>query len=301
MSEHIPYVSVCLPVYNGELYLRDAIASVLQQSFEDFELIISDNASIDRTAEICREFTGCDARVRFFRSDVNYGLAFNHNQAFKFARGRYAMWLGHDDVLAKEYLHRCLAVIEQDPELVLCFTNTNHIDDNGNLQRQVNIANPAASDRPSKRFQNTLHQVPIDAMSYGLIRTDVLKQTSLHGGFAESDRVLLAELALRGRFGLVSDYLFTRRFHSLKTSARYGDTRERTLVFDPTKAGKIFFPELLKASAFFSAIYRASLPVREGYRCYKHLLGWLWQHRGIVYKDVGVALNLVVRQHLSVN
>ena len=301
MTVRTPYVSVCLPVYNGELYIHDAIASVLQQSFEDFELIISDNASTDKTADICHEFTGCDDRVRYFRSDVNCGIALNHNRAFKCARGRYSMWFGHDDLLAKEYLGRCIEAIEQDRELVLCFTNTNHIDDNGNLLRRVDMANPAASDRPSKRFQNTLHQVPLDAMVYGLIRTEVLNQTFLHGGFEGSDRVLLAELALRGRFGLIPDYLFARRLHPLKTSTRYSDSRELTLVIDPTKAGKIFLPVLLKAFAFLSAIHRAKLPARESYRCYKHLLGWLWQQRFIVKEDVCIALNSIVRQHLSLN
>ena len=90
MTVRTPDVSVCLPVYNGELYISDAIASVLQQSFEDFELIIWDNASTDSTAEICHEFIDLDNRVRYFRSDVNCGLALNHNRAFKSALGRFS-------------------------------------------------------------------------------------------------------------------------------------------------------------------------------------------------------------------
>ena len=77
-------------------------------------------------------------------------------------------------------------------------------------------------------------------MAYGLIRTDELRQTSLHGGFAESDRVLLGELALRGRFGLIPENLYIRRVYPLKKSSRYIDTRERTLVFNLAKAGKFF-------------------------------------------------------------
>lgn len=135
MTVRTPDVSVCRPVYNGELYISDAIASVLQQSFEDFELIIWDNASTDRTAEICHEFIDLDNHVRYFRSDVNCGVALNHNRAFKSALGRLSMGFGHDDMLEKEYIARCLVAIEQDPEIVLCFTNTKHIDMNGKLQR----------------------------------------------------------------------------------------------------------------------------------------------------------------------
>lgn len=144
MTVRTPDVSVCLPVYNGELYISDAIASVLQQSFENFELIISDNASTDGTAEICHEFIDRDNRVRYFRSDVNGGLALNHNRAFKLAIGRFLMWFGHDDLLEKGYIRRCLESLERDPGLVLCLTNTKHIDENGHLQRQVTVESPAA-------------------------------------------------------------------------------------------------------------------------------------------------------------
>jgi hypothetical protein len=186
--------------------------------------------------------------------------------------------------------------MEQDPGLVLCFTNTTHVDDDGTLMRHVTLENPAAAGPPSKRFQNVLYQSPLDAMAYGLIRTDVLRQTALHGGFEGSDRVLLAELALRGRFGLIPEHLYARRFHPSKTSSRYRDARERTLVFDPAKAGTVFFPELLKAAGFFSAIRRATLPNGERYRCYKHLLGWFWNLRNAVLRDLGIGLRLLVNE-----
>lgn len=298
MTVSVPYVSVCLPVYNGELYVRDAIVSVLQQSFEDIELIISDNASTDGTAEICHEFVERDSRVRYFRSDFNCGLALNHNRAVKSAIGQFSMWFGHDDMLEKEYIARCLATLEQDPGLVLCFTHTKHIDKNGNLLRHVALNNPAASGSPSRRFQEVLYQAPLDAMIYGLIRVAVLKQTPLYGGFAECDRVLLGELALRGRFALIPEPLYIRRFHPLKTSSRFSDTRERTLVFDPAKAGKVFCPELLKAAGFYSAIRRASPLVGDTFRCYKHLLGWLWNLRRIVCKDVENSLRALLLQYL---
>src|SRR6516225_9483787 len=106
MTTRSPQVTVCLPVYNGQNYVGDAIRSVLGQTFEDFELVISDNASTDGTAEICRRAAARDPRVRYFRADTNRGLAWNHNHAFALAGGRYVMWMGHDDVLAAEYLSR---------------------------------------------------------------------------------------------------------------------------------------------------------------------------------------------------
>src|SRR4051794_17704887 len=95
MTPSYPEVSICLPVYNGENYVGEAIRSILGQSFENLELIISDNASTDETARICQAFAAQDSRVRYVRSPVNRGLAWNHNRAFALARGRYAMWIGH--------------------------------------------------------------------------------------------------------------------------------------------------------------------------------------------------------------
>ena len=77
-----PRVSVGMPVYNSEAYLREAVDSILSQSFADFELIISDNASTDSTEEICRAYASQDRRVRYLRSSVNIGANGNYNNVF---------------------------------------------------------------------------------------------------------------------------------------------------------------------------------------------------------------------------
>jgi len=284
-----PRVSICLPVYNGEEYIREAIRSVLDQTFEDFELIISDNASEDRTAEICNEFSTKDPRVFYSRSDINRGLAWNHNRTFAQAKGQFLMWIGHDDLLGRAYISRCIEAMDEDPGVVLSYSNANHIDDNGNSISQVDMNTPATSNKPSQRFQSILYTY-IDVMIYGLMKREILSQTALHGGFAESDRVLLAEMGLRGRFHLVPEYLYSRRFHHMKTSLT--DSRERTLVFDPSRAGKVFFPELDKSVALFSAVNRAELPLSERLSCYKHLLGWFQLRRNTFWKDLQIGLKI---------
>jgi glycosyltransferase involved in cell wall biosynthesis len=77
-----PQVSVGLPVYNGQNYLEETLKSILGQSFDDFELIISDNASTDETERICREFAARDHRIRYFRNPVNIGIPRNFNRTF---------------------------------------------------------------------------------------------------------------------------------------------------------------------------------------------------------------------------
>src|SRR6185436_20983418 len=113
MSASAPLVSIGIPVYNGENYLESALTRLLEQDFEDFELIVTDNASTDRTEEICRAFEQRDSRVRYFRNPVNIGLAANHNRTIELARGKYFKWAAHDDDFPKEMLTGFVRAIEE--------------------------------------------------------------------------------------------------------------------------------------------------------------------------------------------
>ena len=100
MATDGPRVSIGLPVYNGDNYLAETLDSILAQTFTDFELIISDNGSTDRTEAICRRYAAQDHRVRYVRNPSNLGAARNYKRAFELARGEYFKWNGHDDPLA---------------------------------------------------------------------------------------------------------------------------------------------------------------------------------------------------------
>ena len=93
-----PRVSIGLPVYNGQEFLEETLHSILNQTFNDFELIICDNASTDRTAEICRSFAKRDRRIRYYRNEINLGAAKNFNGVFFLARGEYLKWSDNDDL-----------------------------------------------------------------------------------------------------------------------------------------------------------------------------------------------------------
>ena len=293
MNDHIPCVSICLPVFNGENYVREAIKSVLEQTFANLELIISDNASTDGTADICHDACVRDQRVRYRCAEVNYGLARNFNFAFHMARGRFVMWMGHDDIIAADYVRRCVEAMETDRDVVLCFAYTNYIDEKGILLRGVELQNDGAPASPSERFKTIVAYHHKCEAIFGLMRREVLKKTRLHGGFADSDRVLLAEMGLRGRFELIPDYLISRREHPLRTSM-HPDRWQRTLIFDPSKSGKLMFPFLREAIELFYAVGRAPLPWSERFHCYEHLIRWFYYHRHQLYKDLVLGLKFSV-------
>jgi glycosyltransferase involved in cell wall biosynthesis len=284
MTARAPCVSVCLPVYNGETYVGDAISSICEQTFEDIEVIISDNASTDGTQALCREAATHDSRIRYFRGDTNRGLAWNWNRAFELATGRYVVWIGHDDLMAPDYIRQCVEGIQLDADTLLCFTNANYIDGEGNVIRRVDLTNPGAAETPSERYHHILYDLGCDPIC-GLMKTEFLKQTRLHAGYPESDRVLLAEMGFRGRFHKTPDYLFSRRIHPLRATACM-DRWERTLILDPTKTGKAICPWWREFFGLAGAIHRAPLCHIERFRAYKYLYWWSLVQRPFLYQDL---------------
>jgi glycosyltransferase involved in cell wall biosynthesis len=129
--ERVPLVSVCIPVYNTERFVADAITSALSQTYRDLEIVIVDNASTDTTPQVLAGFT--DPRIRVFRNDKNIGAAGNFNRAVSLARGRYLKVLCADDVLYPSCLEQQVAIFEADAraEIAIVGCARDIIDDRG--------------------------------------------------------------------------------------------------------------------------------------------------------------------------
>jgi glycosyltransferase involved in cell wall biosynthesis len=285
VSTTTPVVSVCLPVYNGERHLRDAIESVRKQSLESWELLLCDNASTDRTSAYCQEAAASDPRIHYHPAATNRGLAWNFNRAFRLATGRYLLWLGHDDVLGRDYLLRCVEALETRPDAVLCFARNEFIDGQSDHLASADLERAADAPQVEERLMRVLFDHRCEPIC-GVMRVDVLRHTRLHLPYADSDRVLLAELALRGRFVQLPEPLFHRRVHDQQVTSRFTDRWQRSLIFDPAQAGKMSCPVLREARDLCSAIRRAPLRRGERHRCYKCLYWWLRAHHQILLDDV---------------
>src|SRR5262245_14333738 len=166
-----PLVSIGLPVYNGEQYLSEAIQSILDQTFHNLELIICDNASSDRTAEICRDFAERDGRIRYFRNETNLGAVRNFNLTVMRASGAYFKWAAADDRIAPEFIARSVSALEGDSTIVLCQSQVKIIDEWGNeISRFYYPTDHASSAVPSRRLGDVLKQDRWDFEVFGLIR-----------------------------------------------------------------------------------------------------------------------------------
>lgn len=152
MTTHIPRVTIGLPVYNGRNYLAQTMESLLAQTYTDFELVICDNASTDDTEAICRAFAARDERVRYFRNEENIGASANYNRVFELGRGMYFKWAAHDDLLAPAYLERCVEVLDQNPDVVLAYTQAKAIDGKGGIVKVYPGKHHFNSSDPRERF-----------------------------------------------------------------------------------------------------------------------------------------------------
>jgi glycosyltransferase involved in cell wall biosynthesis len=298
MASTKPRVSIGLPIYNAEKYLEEAIDSILAQTYTDLELIISDNASTDRTQEICLRYAQNDQRIRYYRNDSNLGGAPNHNIVFRLAKGEYFKWAAYDDKLAPDFLLKCVEVLDKHPDVVLCMSQTDLIDEHGKHLRHFDYKEANADlPNPTKRFRNfLLHNLSANFF-YGLIRVNRMAQTSLHGNFTAADVVLQAELALYGRFRVVPEYLFFRRDHpEQSTKGVWKSERARAAWFDTALAGKIVLPKWRFLFSCLQAVHRAPLNLYERLTCYAYVFRWTLWRRNIwaLGKDIAVAAQLLI-------
>lgn len=298
-EQRLPRLTVGLPVYNGEDYVADAIQSILAQDFDDFVLLVSDNASTDATFEICTRFAEQDPRVVCERWDTNVGAARNFNVLVERARTPLFKWAAHDDVLEPSYLRRCVEALDDDPETVLAHTRTNVIDESGTFKRsyvnRLNEERAYHSPHAARRFGEMIRGVHACFEVFGVIRTDELRRTRLIGPFTSSDRALLAELSLLGRFAEIPEPLFLSRDHS-ERSIRKHHVDDLSGWFDPDKNERISFPTWRLHVEFGRAILRSSPSLSAGLAASWALAMTMLRRSGALARDVVHATRVVARR-----
>lgn len=305
MNQDKPRVSIGLPVFNGEDYLVEALDSLLAQTYADFELIISDNASTDRTPEICQQYIEKDKRVKYFRNKTNLGGVYNDNRVVELASGEYFKWAAYDDICAPEFLERCVQVLDSEPDVVLCYPKTIIIDEHGQAVEHYvddfNLRSPHAHER----FRHILYGHRLLNPFYGVIRRSALMNTRLVQNYADSDRVMLGELALQGKFYEVPQYLFYRRIHPEKSTIAAVTAEDMAAWFDPATRGRILVPKTRRFLGFLTSIARAQLNRSMQLRCciefvrfYLSLRNWGWRLNGLAY-DTNQAVRAISRSVLK--
>ena len=270
-----PRLTIGLPVYNGEKYLAESLEALLGQSFTDFELIVSDNASTDSTGDICRRYEKQDSRLRYIRQPRNIGLSPNHNFVVDQARGELFKWASYDDLYARDLLERCIDALDKYPEVVLAHSWTANVDGSGTVFEAYGYPLNTASARAPERFRSMLFDNGGDD-DYGVIRTEVLRRTAMKGSYHHADRTIIAELSLHGRFYQVPDWLYFRREHAGQSGR--ATMRSRCANMDPRRADRLRHPAARLYGeyiwAYVRAIRHAPLSPADRRECYRYLAQW---------------------------
>ena len=272
-----PRLTIGLPVYNGEKYVAESLEALLGQTFTDFELIISDNASTDGTGDICRRYEQQDSRVRYFRQPRNIGLAPNHNFVVEQARGELFKWASNDDLYARDLIERCVDALDKDQDVVLAHSWTARVDDSGTVTMAFEYPLNTAATLAPDRFRSLLFDNGGDD-DYGVIRTEVLRRTAMKESYHHADRTIIAELCLYGRFYQVPDWLYFRRDHADRAERACPTMRSRCANMDPRRADRLRHPVVRLYGeyvwAYIRAIRRAPLSGPERRECLRYLAQW---------------------------
>jgi glycosyltransferase involved in cell wall biosynthesis len=284
-ARRTPTLGIGLPVYNGERYLRQALDSLLEQSFTDYELVILDNASNDSTAAIALEYAARDGRIRYHRNAENIGAARNFNLAFELTSGRYFKWAADDDLISPSFLERCICALEDDPQSVLAYAKSRIIDERGEPVGDYDPGFSTDAARAPVRFASMLTEHKCFQI-FGVIRRDALEQTRLIGLHAHGDGVLLAHLALLGRFVELPEFLFLSRRHPGHSSRMIGDYWSYAAWFDPANGRKRIFPHARMFGEYFRVVIGAPLSPPDRLAVFGELLRVLGQRWRLLRGDV---------------
>lgn len=294
MRTRPPKLSIGMPVYNGQEYVAETIESLLAQTYGDFELLISDNASTDATESICRAYSERDRRIRYHRQECNRGANWNFNHVFALAAWQYFKWAAYDDLCAPTFVERCLEVLQRSPDVLWCFSRHSHIDPKGRLpdtggcdlsyidgpQNERSGLTPwtRASPQAWQQFTGVLLGGTSTLDNYGLVRTDVMRQTGLLRPYYGSEKVFVAELCLYGRYAEVPETLFFVRVHPASSGALPTAVQQAAFI-NPSSIGNYRWTRFLLLQAYFEIIRRAELPAGQRVRCLRALACYLFQAR----------------------
>lgn len=223
----VPQVSIGMPVCNGAEFIRVALDTLLAQTFSDFELIISDNASTDGTEAICREYSAKDVRIRYVRQVENLGATANFQLVLNEAVGEYFMWAAHDDYYSNVHLSALISELHKHSDAVVSMSATTRIYQNLSVLDVIRYTGRGDPNKLSKLglawrlAAGELYHVYI----YGLFKRAFLKSAFRHYLIVVgADRLFICKIALTERFRYVDQLSYFRRVYDTPASLRYKST-----------------------------------------------------------------------------
>jgi len=220
-----PKVSIGIPVFNGELFLKKRLDSICSQTFTDFEIIISDNASTDSTPTICQEYEKKDERTHYIKQKKNMGVWWNYKFVVEQAKGEYFVWAAADDWWKPDFLEKNVKELESNKNLIGSISEVRFLD---LLNKEIPLQN-----NPEKFVK---HQYSIPAYGsyekriatclrhrhatsiYAVYRTKPVIQTMSNVSETEGDLAVILNLLKYGDFHVLDELLMYRHSKGMSTT-----------------------------------------------------------------------------------
>jgi glycosyltransferase involved in cell wall biosynthesis len=314
-NRHVPRITIGMPVYNGEKFIRATVDSLLAQSFTDFELIVSDNASTDSTEQICREYAVKDPRFIYVRNARNLGPAANYNVSMDMARSDLFKWCAADDVYGPQCLERCIQTIDANPDAVAVYARTKIIDEEGKYVRdydcELKLSAPHAFQRLAalifvRHRNHGAHEI------WSVMRLAKLREAGHKQALVRADSVLLVRIALLGKMLRLEEFHFFNRDHANRSSRYLGKREVRADSklsawlgvgplpngewWDARLKGKILFPDWRVMQQYYLAVSQTRLSLFERISCHAVLAIFVVKHTPKLLRDVLIAGEQFIRR-----
>lgn len=267
-----PLVSIVLPVYNGERFLRASIDSVIAQTFPNWELLILDDCSTDSSPEIAKEYEQRDSRIIYYRNEKNLRLPGNLNKGFSLAKGDYLTWTSDDNMYRPTAIEKMVDALQENPDAHLAFASCRIIDENGNPIEYI-----AVNERSKKRI------VGIDSVGACFLYTR--KAYEVVGDY-DAEYILVEDFDYWQRIFhhfdtvAIEEILYDYRYHSgaLTSTMKqetHAKTLEKVLLKNRPGFGKL---DIEEAYYYYSGLYASrrkqmniSNPYTRKYQFYSFL------------------------------
>lgn len=280
-----PLISIGVPAFNAEAHLAHTLESLLGQTFTDFELIISDNASTDGTRDIVEAYKAKDARIRYERQATNVGANPNYAHLVHVARGALFKWCSASDWCAPTFIERCIEVLGQSPDAVLVAPRTRLFQKNPDDYQDYPWDIELTDERPSARLIRLTATLALNNAMNGVIRTAALRRTRVMDAYLGADYVLMGHLALLGKFRLIEDRLFYRRMDS-GTATALADREAVWRHHYPTLSGRAPFQGIKRHLGWARITLSSSIPLIERLRSLEHVARRCFWDRKVILQDL---------------
>ena len=279
-------VSIGMPVYNGAKYIRETLDSVLNQTYADFILLISDNASTDNTGEICQDYAARDERIFYIRHPKNIGAAGNYERCFAPTISEYFRWQNADDTVEPTLIEKCVKILDEQPEVVLAYGKSHIINDRSEFVNKYDDNLFLMQDSPVERFIDCLNNIALQNLMYGLIRRKELGQTARMGAFFSSDINLIAELTLYGKFYEIQEHLFNCRRHEDCSSWDMSDKEKLRQFWNPAKSN-MFLQTWRNFYEYYKAVARSPIQMSDKRALFLYLIRHAYWQKNVLTSELG--------------